>query len=175
MTTTDPSRAPAGGSADESLDAIELQTAILVRNLEMLRRRSDFYREVDRAGYLLLRTLQAMGPADISTLAATLGLDPSTTGRQVAAAHAAGLVERAPTPDDRRRTVITPTPRGIEAMRAVLRRRRDGTAEILDAWNEDDLRTLSFMFTRYNQAIAARYLDPDTGRSQGDSTVTRPA
>lgn len=150
-------------TGDDALDRIEFQTAVLVRNLEMLRRRSDFYREVDRAGYLLLRTLDARGSSDISTLAAVLGLDPSTTGRQVSAAQKAGLLERTHSPEDGRRSVISVTERGRAAMSAVFRRRREGTAEILEDWDEGDLALLTRMFSRYNQAIADRYLPTDAG------------
>jgi DNA-binding MarR family transcriptional regulator len=144
---------------------------VLVRNLEMLRRRSDFYTEVDRAGYLLLRTLEGVGPSDIRTLASVLGLDPSTTGRQVNAAEAGGLVERVPDETDRRRNVVTLTPAGLDAMRAVQHRRQDGTAQMLHDWSGPDLQSLLEMFTRYNEAIARRYMqhghnrdpDPDQG------------
>ena len=42
---------------DNPLDEIELATAVLTRNFELLRRRSDVYTDLDRAEYLLLRTL----------------------------------------------------------------------------------------------------------------------
>jgi DNA-binding MarR family transcriptional regulator len=150
-----------GRQAAEPMDTIELQTAVLVRNLEMIRRRSDFYLEADRAGYLLLRTLDALGESDISTLAAALGLDPSTTGRQVAAAQKTGLVERSPGAKDRRRSVVSLTADGRDAMAAILRRRWTGTAEILEDWSDVDRATLATMFTRYNQAIASRYLNAE--------------
>ncbi|WP_243795365.1 MarR family winged helix-turn-helix transcriptional regulator [Saccharopolyspora gloriosae] len=145
----------------DPLDAIEFQTAVLVRNLEMLCRRGDLYQEVDRAGYLLLRTLIARGPSDITCLASALGLDPSTTGRQVLAAQRAGCVTRAPGGTDRRRSVVHVTEQGINAVNAVHARRRAGTAAMLADWSEQDLRTLSDMVTRYNQAITGEFLDTD--------------
>jgi DNA-binding transcriptional ArsR family regulator len=76
----------------DPLEAIEIASAVLMRNFELLRRRSDIYAELDRSEYLLLRALQQTGPADIGMLAAALGLDPSTAGRQVAAMQRKGLV-----------------------------------------------------------------------------------
>lgn len=152
-------------SSGDLLEEIELQTAVLVRNLEMLRRRGDFYQEVDRAGYLLLRTLETSGPSDIGTLASVLGLDPSTTGRQVNAVQAAGLAERIPDPTDLRRNVVTVTPAGLAAVRAVQHRRLDGTAEMLSEWPLADLDALVEMFTRYNHAITRRYLSADARNS----------
>ncbi|MFD4972904.1 hypothetical protein [Streptomyces sp. NPDC058424] len=70
-------------------------------------------------------------------------------------------MERTPDAPDRPHTVITT--RGMDAMRAVLRRRREATTEILAAWDGDDLRTLAHMFTRYNQAVADHYRGPAPG------------
>lgn len=143
--------------ADQLLKEVEFQTAILVRNLEMLKRRSDFYQEVDRAGYLLLRTLEKTGPLTISDLSSILGLDPSTVGRQVNVVHTSGLVTKTPDPHDQRRSIVSVTEAGQQAMRAVQHRRLEGTTEILDGWSEKDLRVLTNMFTRYNHEIADRY------------------
>lgn len=145
----------------DPLDVIELAAAVLVRNFELLRRRSDFYTELDRAEYLLLRTLDQTGPADICTLAAALGLDPSTAGRQVAAMQAKGLVARTPGANDRRRCIVSPTGEGCRRMAATLARRREGTGRLLAGWSDADLRTLGEMFTRYNDAVTTMYLDPE--------------
>jgi len=142
----------------EALDVIEVASAVLVRNLELLSRRGND-RDIDRAEYLLLRTLSAIGPADICTLAASLGLDPSTAGRQVSAMADNGLVERSPAATDRRRSIISPTSGGLDRMHAERARRRTATAELLDGWSDADLRTLGEMFTRYNRAVTEHYLD----------------
>lgn len=152
---------------DGLVAAIEVQTAVLVRNLEMLQRRSDFYVEVDRAGYLILRVLESTGPLDIGALSARLGLDPSTVGRQIGAVRAAGMVDKSPDPRDQRRMVVAATEAGRQAMRAVRDRRRRGTAEILHDWSAEDLQTLADMFTRYNETVARRYLRGDVHRHAG--------
>ncbi|MFJ8747974.1 MarR family winged helix-turn-helix transcriptional regulator [Streptomyces sp. NPDC102441] len=141
-------------------DVIEFQTAVLVRNLELIRRRSDFYLEVDRAGYLLLRALDVLGSADVVTLATELGLDASTAARQVAAMRQAGFVSRTVAPYDRRRAVVETTAEGRAAMETVRRRRRAGTAQMLTDWSDDDRHAIAGMFARYNQAITDRYLAP---------------
>lgn len=140
------------------LDAIELQSAVLVRHFELLRRRSDVYRELERAEYLLLRTLEDVGPTDICGLAATLGVDQSTAGRQVTAMTERGLVRREPSATDRRRAVVTPTAHGRRLMAAVRERRRAATAELLHGWTDEDLEVLGTMFRRYNDAVADAYL-----------------
>ncbi|MGH3435057.1 MAG: MarR family transcriptional regulator [Sciscionella sp.] len=163
MTSTS-QQAPAGsddqrsGNPRDPVDVIEVASAVLVRNFELLRRRSGIYTDLDRAEYLLLRTLEAIGAADICTLAAALGLDPSTAGRQVTVMVGKGHVERAMAATDRRRSVISPTAEGLERMNAERDRRRESTAELLAGWSEDDLRVLGEMFTRYNQAVGEHYL-----------------
>lgn len=157
----------------DALDVIERQAAVLVRHFELLHRRSDVHDTLDRAGYLLLRTLDDRGPMDINTLASTLGVDPSTAGRQVSAMQAAGLVLREPGEDDRRRSVVSPTAEGRSKTAYVRRRRADDLAELLADWSEDELRTLGAMFDKYNRAVAARYLVPD-GEPAGAPPVPEP-
>jgi DNA-binding MarR family transcriptional regulator len=147
-------------TADESdpLDVIEVATAMLMRNFELLRRRGAGVGELDRADYLLLRTLSALGPSDIVGLAAALGLDPSTAGRQVSAMAAKGLIERNPSPIDRRRSIISPTGTGLARMNTTRTARRQLAEELLADWSPDDRRTLGTMFTRYNRAVIAHFL-----------------
>lgn len=154
---------------DDPLDVMEMQSAVLVRNFELLRRRGKVYTELDSAEYLLLRTLEERGPLDIGTLAAALGLDPSTAGRQVGQKHAAGLVSREPAPDDRRRSIVEPTDAGRDAVETVRRLRRASIADLLASWPADDVQTLGEMFTRYNDAVGDRYL------SASRPAVARPA
>ena len=142
----------------EALEVIERQTAVLVRNLEMLYRRTDIHDDLDRAEYLLLRTLSEAGPQDINTLAAGLGLDPSTAGRQVSALRRQGLVKCAPAATDRRRSIITPTEVGLRRMEAVRCARAESLADLFRGWTEEDLRTLGSMFTKYNGAMARKFL-----------------
>lgn len=154
---------PTGGESapEEHLDVIELASAELVRNFELLRRRSGIYEDLDRAEYLLLRTLDRLGPADICTLAKAIGVDPSTAGRQVATLQNKGMTERSPSLTDRRRTIISPTERGRARMEAARERRRATTRELLRDWDEQDLRALGDMFARYNRSVTERFLTAD--------------
>lgn len=142
----------------EALGVIEHQTAVLLRNFEMFNRRTDIHDDLDRAEYLLLRTLFLAGPQDINTLAASLGLDPSTAGRQVSALCRQGLVERAAAATDRRRSIVTPTAAGLRRMEAVRAARTESLADLLGGWTEEELHTLGAMFTKYNGAVARKFL-----------------
>ncbi|MBN9100659.1 MAG: MarR family transcriptional regulator [Pseudonocardia sp.] len=145
-------------STTQPVDVIELQTAVLRRNVEMVRRRGEVYVELDPAEYLLLRTLDDLGPMDIRTLASAVGVDPSTAGRQIGAMHAAGFVDRAPAAEDRRRTIISVTVEGLRRTEAVRDRRRENIRELLEDWSPEDLETLGVMFGRYNAAVSDRYV-----------------
>lgn len=152
------SRSTPTPAAGDALDVIELQSAVLVRHFELIRRRSDVYQELERAEYLLLRTLHDEGPIDICGLAATLGVDQSTAGRQVTAMAARDLVRREADPEDRRRSIVSPTAEGRRLLRRVRQRRRAATAALLTGWSAEDLERLGEMFSRYNAAVAEAYL-----------------
>jgi DNA-binding MarR family transcriptional regulator len=102
--------------------------------------------------------LSEQGPQDINTLAASLGLDPSTAGRQVAALRHQGFVERAPAATDRRRCVVTPTREGLRRMEGVRTRRAESLADLLGDWSETELTALGAMFTKYNREVARKFL-----------------
>ena len=151
--------AAAGSHVDPAtVDELELQSAVMMRNFELLRRRTETFGEITRAEYLLLRTLDSNGPTDIGGLAKAVGLDPSTVGRQVGAMQTSGLVARAPAPTDRRRSIIAPTQKGRRLMRVVREGRRKATEELLGGWTADDIRTLADMFRRWNETVAHSYL-----------------
>jgi DNA-binding MarR family transcriptional regulator len=142
----------------EAIDVIEHQTAVLARNFELLYRHTDSHDDLDRAEYLLLRTLSEVGPQDINTLAASLGLDPSTVGRQVFALSQQDLAERAPAPNDRRRSMVTPTAEGLRRMEGVRTRRAENIADLLGGWSDAELDTLGAMFTKFNLSVARKFL-----------------
>jgi DNA-binding MarR family transcriptional regulator len=143
-------RAP--GQAD-TIGVIELELLKLVRNLETFGRRSSVYLEVDRAGYLALRTLTALGPVSTKALASTLHLDASTVTRQVTALESDGFVERHPDPTDRRSSTIVLTPRGHRTMDHVERERRLGMEALVGDWAERERVTLALILNRLNVAL----------------------
>src|SRR5580698_1925645 len=99
------------------IGTIELELLRLVRHLETFGRRSSVYAEVDRAGYLALRTLEDIGPASTNALARALHLDASTMTRQLRTLELGGFVERHPDPADGRSTTIMLTSQGRRTMR----------------------------------------------------------
>ena len=99
-------RVDEGADSVDDLDVVELELLKLVRHLETFGRRSSLYQEVDRAGYIALRTLDGLGPSCINRLAQELHLDSSTVTRQVGVLESGDLVTRHVDPNDGRSWLI---------------------------------------------------------------------
>jgi DNA-binding MarR family transcriptional regulator len=138
----------------DGLDLIETELAVLTRTLEGMHRRSELYRELDRASYLMARTLDTTGPVSINRLASILGLDATTVTRQVATMEATKLVVRRSDPSDGRISLISLSPKGRRTMRAVQLARKERIASLLDVWTEDDRRQLGRLLARFNDDVS---------------------
>src|ERR1700729_1031418 len=141
----------AGGPDD--LGVVELELMKLVRHLETFGRKSSLYREVDRAGYLALRTLDGLGPSCINGLAQELHLDSSTVTRQVSALESGGFVTRQVDPNDGRSSLIDLTPQGRRAMRTVERGRRQAIDAMLGGWQSKEVHDLARTIAKLNLAL----------------------
>lgn len=137
----------------DPVDVLETEMTRLARTITLLGRPPEAACGVDRAGYLLLRTLERIGPASINTIAAAVGLDGSTVTRQVAAMKELGLVERTTNPGDRRSCIISPTADGRTVMRQMRRQRRSNLDAVTSDWTDDDRTALGRLLTKLNDSI----------------------
>jgi DNA-binding MarR family transcriptional regulator len=138
-----------------ALDTVETELALLARSIESINRRYSLYAGLDRASYLILRSLTEAGPASVNALALRLGLDGSTVTRQTAAMESRGLIDRVADPHDRRASIATATDRGRARMEDLRRRRLAMLDAIFDAWPERDLTRLGATLHRLNDTLAA--------------------
>ncbi len=147
-------------SAAATLGIVETQLALLVRALEAVRlQRPDAPSQaLDRAVYLLLRTLEVSGASPVNVLAEGLGLDPSTAARQVTAMKRKGLVNTERDPGDRRAVLVSPTPDGLRQMRRMQQARRERIAELVGEWPSDEQAALARVLTRLNDSIVRKRL-----------------
>ncbi|HEX5406441.1 MAG TPA: MarR family winged helix-turn-helix transcriptional regulator [Pseudonocardiaceae bacterium] len=152
----------------DSVDVLETEMTRLARTITLLGRPPEAASGVDRAGYLLLRTLERIGPASINTIAAAVGLDGSTVTRQVAAMKELGLVERATNPGDRRSCIISPTSDGRAVMRQMRRQRRSNLDAVTSDWTDDDRSALGRLLAKLNDSIAR-------ATSNGDAVIAQSA
>jgi DNA-binding MarR family transcriptional regulator len=144
-----------GADVANDVDVVELELLKLVRHLETFGRKSSLYQEVDRAGYLALRTLDGLGPTCINRLAQELHLDSSTVTRQVSALESGDFVTRQVDPNDGRSWLIDLTPQGRRAMRTVERGRNQAIEAVLVGWPAEEVRHLARTITKLNLALFA--------------------
>lgn len=142
-------------AAEDVMGTVELELLRLVRHLETFGRRGSLYAQIDRAGYLALRTLEDVGPASTNALARALHLDASTVTRQMSALERSGFIERRPDPRDGRSTTLVLVPEGREAMRQVERERRHRMASVLQAWSQPERENLATALTMLNASLTA--------------------
>jgi DNA-binding MarR family transcriptional regulator len=142
----------------DPVDVLETEMALLQRALERLARRSDIHRDLDRASYLLARTLDATGPLSVKELASRLGLDATTVTRQVAAMELRVLLYRRSDPNDGRVTLIELSAKGQRAMSAVQRARRERVRHLFAEWPRRDQLEFGQLLGRFNDAVVDREL-----------------
>ncbi|MCU1502338.1 MAG: MarR family transcriptional regulator, partial [Ilumatobacteraceae bacterium] len=136
-----------------SIGHLEAQMAVLARRLENASRKPTISARMDRAAYLIARTLDQSGPVNVNEIARILALDGSTVTRQLAAMESHGFVARGVDPDDGRAWVITLTDAGRREMDLVSTVRARRFTEILDDWPSDDIEQFSRLLERFNGSL----------------------
>jgi DNA-binding MarR family transcriptional regulator len=144
------------GQTVDSISVIEIELLTLVRQLDTLGRKGSLYVQVDRAGYLALRTLERLGPVRTNELAEELHLDASTVTRQVNGLVSGGFVARRPDPADGRSSTLVLTADGRRIMRVVERDRRVVLHELFSDWAEGERRDLGRVLTKLNVSLGDR-------------------
>lgn len=96
----------------------------------------------------VIARLASQGEVRPSTIAESLGIAPRSATEVIDALEARGLVERSPSPTDRRATVIRLTGEG-QALRDRLQRNRvDRTAEFVAVLDGDEQRELARLLAK---------------------------
>jgi len=148
-----------GVSAPSELSEIEHAFTTIVRwgNLPRVRERfvTAAGMALDRPSYSVLFRLEEGGPARLSDLAQRLGLDLSTTSRQVHHLEVAGLVQRAVVEEDRRAALLSLTDEGKELVGRIRQAKRAVITEILAGWTDDERKELARMLNRLADEIVA--------------------
>jgi DNA-binding MarR family transcriptional regulator len=118
----------------------------LARELEQ--RLEPVYREhgLEAGWYDVLATLRRSGPPyrlRPTELTSAVMLTSSGTTKRLDRLEQAGLIARAPDPDDRRGTLITLTPAGVELLDAATEAHLENERRLLGALTEADRRRLA--------------------------------
>ena len=109
---------------------------------------------IEPAGTRLLVWVQILNSPRPSELAAELRLDLSTVSRHVRSLTNDGYLTCAPDADDRRAQRITLTPRGHEAIAAVVANRRRAIGQVIAHWPAEDRSRLTDLLRRLADDMA---------------------
>jgi DNA-binding MarR family transcriptional regulator len=167
MVVDEPGTADGAPEALDALARMETELAMLTRTLEGMSRRSTLYRDLDRASYVLARTLATEAPVSINGLAELVGLDATTVTRQVATMEADGLVRRKRHAHDGRVSLVELTALGRRRMESVRAARETRIADLVADWSERDQATFGRLLGRLNEAIRTRPPRDDGARTSG--------
>ena len=132
--------------------ASELRVVIgqLIRRL-----RAEQHRFSISQGAVLGR-LDREGPQSVSDLAAAERVRPQSMAQTVADLESAGLLDRRPDPNDRRRALVSLTEAGIEVLLASRREREGWLAGEIEKLSAEDRRTLARAVELIDGIAAAR-------------------
>jgi DNA-binding MarR family transcriptional regulator len=111
---------------------------------------------LERSAYLLMSRLEQAGALSIGQLSATFRVNASTVHRQTAAMVRAGLAERIPDPDGGMARKFQLTEHGRDRLRQHRSWSVQGLAQVLTAWDGDQVHDLVHSLTRLNASIQRR-------------------
>lgn len=109
---------------------------------------------IDFAAFPMLARIASWGPVRTSELAERVGLDISTVSRRSADLEAAGLVWRAPDPNDRRAHLLQITRKGSQLVDRMREVRSALLEEALEGWSTAQIRELADVLGRFTSALA---------------------
>ncbi len=143
-----------GEESDNAPDAaavVEHELMVLDRMLEALQRKRRY--PLERAQFLILRTLTEGGAATVGGLAKVLLVDDSTMTRQVAVLADKGLIRRTQDPVDRRAGLIAVTPKGRTLMQDMLALRRARVGRYIADWRPAERTMFGTLLGRFNARL----------------------
>lgn len=144
---------PATTSAGRTVTLLEQELTLLARHqLSSAAHAPDL--ALDRSGYQLLTRLESSA-LTLKQLAEAFRLDISTVNRQVGALRRKGLVERQADPAGGLAQVLRPTAAGLKLLRRDRSVRHTQVAQVLEAWDPEDIERLQVLLERFNTSIEA--------------------
>jgi DNA-binding MarR family transcriptional regulator len=148
--------APRPGTADRAAEAAVDAVLIVSRALVGVAARSLAATEakVTLSQYRALVLLETRGAQNVGTLAEALGIHASTATRLCDRLRAKGLIERAPSTDNRREVTLTLSAAGRTLVRAETARRRKEIRRIVDCVDPGELEPLIASFRAVADAAA---------------------
>jgi DNA-binding MarR family transcriptional regulator len=111
---------------------------------------------LDPAAYVTLLWIADTTGCRLTELAALLGVDVSTTSRQVSSLELAGLVDRRVDPGDQRSKLLALSDEGVELLSRARRARQDAVASLLSDWPPEEVQQLAGLLDKLAANLAGR-------------------
>lgn len=118
----------------------------------MLGRAAAVHPDLSPSAFKVISALVRGGPCHAVRLSSELAADKSVISRLVRQLEDLGLVERRADPDDGRAFVIAATPVAVRKVEAVRDESRGTLHRFLAGWDEADIRQLTELLARLNEA-----------------------
>jgi len=123
--------AEAAGDVDRVTEAVLTASRLLVA--VSARSLNEVEDSLTLPQFRALVVLSSRGPLRLTHLAEHLAVNPSTAMRMAERLNAAGMIDRAPNPENRRESILALTETGRRVVAQVTSRRRDEIAAIVQA------------------------------------------
>ncbi|MFH5822781.1 MarR family winged helix-turn-helix transcriptional regulator [Georgenia sp. AZ-5] len=148
---------PAPAEGDESAERIQRAVVALLRWASRSTVRSRLWAgegvDLTATDTWLVEALAAHGPMRLTSLAAWQGVDKSTVTPQVRRLERAGLVERAPDPQDGRASLLSLSERGRDVLEMVRSSGGRLLVQPLESWSAEDRRAFAELLTRFARGL----------------------
>lgn len=104
-------------------------------------------------GMIVLQTIRKQGPATATDICHTLMMDKAFVSRQIAQLRTLGLVDAQAMENDRRVTILTPTPQALAFIERMRRRLANDFRARFSGWDSAELELLRDSLARLNESI----------------------
>ncbi len=139
---------PAGGDDDAIERALEQLLRLNASRKVHARQVAAAGVRISPPGLTLLRRIQEEGPLSLGELARRTEMDPAATGRQIRQLEDEGFVQRGPSAEDGRVTVVRVTPAGRDARRRIGEVVGSHMEDVLATWSPGHRAALAELLTR---------------------------
>lgn len=98
--------------------------------------------------YKTFTTIVRFGTTTASVLSEMMDMDKGQLSRTLRELEGLDLIQRRPDPDDRRATLLSPTPEGLTRLAAARRPQEGRMLRVLSDWDLEEIRTLTSLLHR---------------------------
>ena len=113
----------------------------------------------------LVRRLGLEQEVTVGAVAEQLRIDHSRASRIVTDLVKRGVVRRAASQEDGRRTIVTLTEDGMQLLARVNGVKEEVLAKVLDDWSPEDMAAFATLYTRFIEGLEAQARDFDAGNA----------